>query len=79
MIFVLKLKKPIIHVLSEVIKGRQSIRVVLLFQNATIFMFYSVLNTIKVILRQYAINLSLFGWCNLRFTSGWPIYLIIDH
>ena len=28
-------------------KERQSTRVVLLFQNATIFMFYSVLNTIK--------------------------------
>ena len=45
MIFVLKFKKPVIHVLSG--KERQSIRVVLLFENATIFMFYSVLNTIK--------------------------------
>ena len=47
MIFILKLKKPIIFALSEVMKKRLSIPIVLLFQTATIFMFYSVLNTIK--------------------------------
>ena len=28
----------------------------------------------KVILRQYAINLSLFGLCDLWFVLVWPIY-----
>ena len=72
MIFILKLKKPDIHVLSEVMKEkqsirsvlleRQSIRIVLLFQNATIFMLFI---PSKAILRLYAINLSSFGLCNL--------------
>ena len=51
MIFILKLKKPIIHVLSEVMKRKTVDSYCFIIQNATIFMFYSVLNTIKINLK----------------------------
>ena len=44
MIFILKLKKPIIHVWNY---KKTVDSYCFIIQNATIFMFYSVLNTIK--------------------------------
>ena len=63
MIFILKLKKPIIHVLSEVMK-RKTVDLYS-FIISKCYNFHAVLKTIKSNFKQYAINLSLFGLCNL--------------